>query len=684
MSDEPVANPPKPAESDAAKLARRKQTIAEGAAVILGYQRTLPDAPGVYRMLDHKGAALYVGKAKSLKKRVVAYTRLTGIDARIRRMVAGTVTMEFTQTHTEVEALLLESNLIKKLKPRFNILLRDDKSFPYILITGDSEWPQITKHRGARKKKGQYFGPFASAGAVNATINALQRAFPLRNCSDQVFRSRTRPCLMYQIKRCTAPCVGRIDKDGYDKIVDQAADFLSGRSHDIQGTMSRLMEDASEAQDYETAVVWRDRIRALSAIQSRQGINLPKLGDIDVIAAHIQDGQACVQVFFFRSGQNYGNRPYVPAHTEEATESDVVAAFLGQFYSSAMPPSEVLLSHDVEARELIAAALCTRAGRKVILAVPERGVKTTLVANARANAKAALERRMAESATQRKLLEALAKAFELETTPQRIEVYDNSHIAGTNAVGAMIVAGPEGYQKNQYRKFNIKSEDLTPGDDFAMLREVLTRRFWRLLKEREEAAEQEAEAVTDDAPSMAMAAEAAVAYEAPALDDAVNDNVDSEEDASRSRWPDLVLIDGGAGQLGVACQVFADLGVTGVALASIAKGPDRNAGIERFFVPGKEAFRLPPGDPVLYFLERLRDEAHRFVIEAHRARRSKRIGMSPLDDIEGIGPTRKRALLNRFGSAKAVAGAAIEDLESVEGISSELADTIYRYFHPEG
>ncbi len=676
MSDEPVANPPK---------RPTKQSIAEGAAVILGYQRTLPDAPGVYRMFDHKGAALYVGKAKSLKKRVVAYTRLTGIDARIRRMVAGTVTMEFTQTHTEVEALLLESNLIKKLKPRFNILLRDDKSFPYILITGDSEWPQITKHRGARKKKGQYFGPFASAGAVNATINALQRAFPLRNCSDQVFRSRTRPCLMFQIKRCTAPCVGRIDKDGYDKIVDQAADFLSGRSHDIQGTMSRLMEDASEAQDYETAVVWRDRIRALSAIQSRQGINLPKLGDIDVIAAHIQGGQACVQVFFFRSGQNYGNRPYFPAHTEEASEADVLAAFLGQFYASAMPPSEVLLSHAVEAQDLIAAALCTRAGRKVILAVPERGVKTTLVANAKANAKAALERRMAESATQRKLLEAVAKAFALEAPPRRIEVYDNSHIAGTNAVGAMIVAGPEGYQKNQYRKFNIKSEDLTPGDDFAMMREVLTRRFYRLVKEREEKAADEG--LTDAAPAMAMAAEEAAPYSAPEPEAVANDNEpadDSDEASGRAGWPDLVLIDGGAGQLGVACQVFADLGVTGVALASIAKGPDRNAGIERFFLPGKEAFRLPPGDPVLYFLERLRDEAHRFVIEAHRARRSKRIGMSPLDDIEGIGPTRKRALLNRFGSAKAVAGAAIEDLESVEGISSELADTIYRFFHPDG
>ncbi len=672
----PTPTPPSPAR-EGGKKGKPKPTTAEGRAVILKHQRTLPDAPGVYRMLDAKGTVLYVGKAKSLKKRVVSYTRLSGPDARIRRMVAATVTMEFTQTHTEVEALLLESNLIKKLKPRFNILLRDDKSFPYILITGDTEWPQITKHRGARKKKGQYFGPFASAGAVNATINALQRAFPLRNCSDQVFKSRTRPCLMYQIKRCTAPCVGRIDRDGYNKVVDQAAEFLRGRSHDIQGSMSKLMEEASGALDYETAMIWRDRIRALSAIQSKQGINLPHLGDFDVIAVYAQSGQTCVQVFFFRSGQNYGNRPYYPAHADEASESEILTAFLGQFYASATPPPEVLLSAEVENAPLLSEALALRADRKVTLSVPARGIKKTLVANARSNAKAALERHVAESATQRKLLEAVAKTFELESTPQRIEVYDNSHIMGAHAVGAMIVAGPEGFVKNQYRKFNIKSEELSPGDDFGMMREVLSRRFWRLLKEQEEAAEVE--------PAEVTYAEAA---EPPADYTVANDNerVEAERavDSGRAGWPDLVLIDGGQGQLTAACQVFADLGVTGVALVGIAKGPDRNAGIERFFVPGKEPFRLSPGDPVLYFLERLRDEAHRFVIEAHRAKRSKRIGMSPLDDIEGIGPSRKRALLNRFGSAKAVSGAALADLESVEGISSELADTIWRHFHPEG
>lgn len=619
-----------------------KPTIAGGIGIIAQYVRTLPEGPGVYRMLDHKGAVLYVGKAKSLKRRVTSYTQINRINARLRRMVLLTSTMEFVTTHTEVEALLLESNLIKKLKPRFNILLRDDKSFPYILITGDSDWPQITKHRGARKRKGKYFGPFASAGTVNATINALQRAFPLRNCSDQVFRSRTRPCLMFQIKRCTAPCVGRIDKPGYQAIVDQAEDFLSGRSHQIQERLSGLMETAANEMDYESAAVFRDRIRALTQVQTRQGINLPNLGDLDAVAVHAAGGQACVQVFFFRGGQNYGNRPYFPANTEEQSEADILRAFLGQFYVSAPPPGEILLSHSVTEHDILATALSERAGRKVKLVAPERGTKKQLMKQAQLNAKAALERRMSESATQRKLLDAVAKAFALEAPPQRIEVYDNSHTSGQLAVGAMIVAGPEGFARNQYRKFNIKSEELSPGDDFAMMREVLSRRFLRLLKEREEEAE------------------------------------------SPAQWPDLVMIDGGAGQLTAAGQVFADLGVTGVALAAIAKGPDRNAGIERFFLPGKEPFHLPPGDPVLYFLERLRDEAHRFVIEAHRARRSKKIGESPLDEIEGIGPMRKRALLHRFGSAKAVAGAALADLEAVDGISEELADTIYRHFHPEG
>ena len=641
-----------------------RPTIAAGAEIIAQYVRTLPEGPGVYRMLDPKGNALYVGKAKSLKKRVTNYIHVHRLDARLRRMVQLTASMEFVTTHTEVEALLLESNLIKKLKPRFNILLRDDKSFPYILITGDSEWPQITKHRGARKRKGKYFGPFASAGAVNATINALQRAFPLRNCSDQVFRSRTRPCLMFQIKRCTAPCVGRIDQAGYQAIVDQAEDFLSGRSHQIQERLSGLMENAAKEMDYESAAVFRDRIRALTQVQTRQGINLPNLGDLDAVAVHAAGGQACVQVFFFRGGQNYGNRPYFPAHTDEQSEADILRAFLGQFYVSAPPPGEILLSHDVDERDILAAALGERAGRKVKLYAPERGTKKQLMEQALANAKAALERRMAESATQRKLLDAVATAFELEAPPQRIEVYDNSHTSGQLAVGAMIVAGPEGFQRNQYRKFNIRSEELTPGDDFGMMREVLTRRFSRLLKEREEAE------ATDDAGT----------------NDAGSGGTDGGEpdESKATQWPDLVMIDGGAGQLAAACQVFADLGVTGVALAAIAKGPNRNAGIERFFLPGKEPFRLPPGDPVLYFLERLRDEAHRFVIEAHRARRSKKIGENPLDEIEGIGPVRKRALLHRFGSAKAVAGAALADLEAVDGISEELADAIWRHFHPEG
>ena len=659
MPDDPQ-KPPEPAPN-----AKPRPTIAGGIGIIAQYVRTLPEGPGVYRMLDHKGAALYVGKAKSLRRRVTSYTQINRLDARLRRMVQLTTSMEFVTTHTEVEALLLESNLIKKLKPRFNILLRDDKSFPYILITDDSEWPQITKHRGARKRKGRYFGPFASAGAVNATINALQRAFPLRNCSDQVFRSRTRPCLMFQIKRCTAPCVGRIDKPGYQAIVDQAEDFLSGRSHQIQERLSGLMETAANEMDYESAAVFRDRIRALTQVQTRQGINLPNLGDLDAVAVFAAGGQACVQVFFFRGGQNYGNRPYFPAHTEEQSEPEILRAFLGQFYVSAPPPGEILLSHAVEDCDVLAAALGERAGRKVKLYAPERGTKKQLMEQAQLNAKAALERRMSESATQRKLLDAVATAFELEAPPQRIEVYDNSHTSGQLAVGAMIVAGPEGFARNQYRKFNIKSEELTPGDDFAMMREVLTRRFSRLLKEREELLSEDSVAAPGDESEPA------------------GEPVEADE-SKTSQWPDLVMIDGGAGQLAAACQVFADLGVTGVALAAIAKGPDRNAGIERFFLPGKEPFRLPPGDPVLYFLERLRDEAHRFVIEAHRARRSKKIGENPLDEIEGIGPMRKRALLNRFGSAKAVAGAALADLEAVDGISEELADTIYRHFHPEG
>ena len=612
---------------------------ASGRALIQNYQRTLPGVPGVYRMLDAKGLPLYVGKARNLKKRVAAYVSGKGLDERLRRMVAATAAMEFTTTHTEVEALLLESNLIKKLKPRFNILLRDDKSFPYILITGNHDWPQIAKHRGARRRKGRYFGPFASAGAVNNTINALQKAFPLRSCPDSVFASRTRPCLQFQIKRCTAPCVGRIEPAAYEAIVEQAFGFLSGRTHGIQKEFSLRMTEASETLDFETAAIYRDRIKALTQIQSRQGINLPRLGDVDVIAAHSDAGQTCVQVFFFRAGQNYGNLPYFPVHARGLPEPEILSAFLGQFYANHPPPPQVLLSAAVDAAGLIAEALSVRAGRKVLLTAPRRGTKRALVLQAAANARAALDRRLAESASQRKLLAGLAAAFGLEGPPERIEVYDNSHISGAQPVGAMIVAGAEGFVRNQYRKFNIRGEDLSPGDDFAMMGEVLTRRFSRLLREggRKES----------------------------------------------GVWPDLVLIDGGAGQLQAASETFADLGVSHVALAAIAKGAKRNLGDETLHVPGKAPFHLRPGDPVLYFLQRLRDEAHRFAIEAHRSRRSRAIGASPLDDVPGVGGARKRALLHRFGSARAVAQAGLADLEAVDGISHTVADAVYRHFHNE-
>ena len=621
-----------PAEAEAAL-----PSVVAGTVVIRAHVRTLPGAPGVYRMLDAKGNPLYVGKAKNLKKRVAAYTHANRLDARLQRMVSATASMEFITTHTEAEALLLESNLIKKLKPRYNILLRDDKSFPYILITGDHAWPQITKHRGARNRQGRYFGPFASAGAVNETINALQKAFPLRNCSDGIFASRTRPCLQYQIKRCTAPCVGRISAQDYGAIVEQAFTFLAGKSHAIQEGFSARMQAASADMDFEAAAIYRDRIRALTQIQSRQGINNPGIGDADVIAVHREARQTCVQVFFFRAGQNFGNRAHYPAHAGESTPAEVAAAFLGQFYATNPPPRQILLSHEIEHHGLIEEALSLRAQRRVTLLVPKRGKKRDLVKRALANAAQALDRRLAESASQRRLLEGVAAAFALETPPGRIEVYDNSHISGTDAVGSMIVAGAEGLARNQYRKFNIRGTELSPGDDFAMMREVLGRRFARLLRE--------------DPPR------------------------------EKGTWPDLVLVDGGAGQLSVALEVFADLGVTGVSLAAISKGPERNAGREQFHLPGKAPFRLGDDDPVLYFLQRLRDEAHRFAIEAHRGRRSRRLTASPLDEVSGIGAARKRALLHHFGSARAVAEAGIADLESVDGISGTVASAIYSHFH---
>jgi excinuclease ABC subunit C len=622
---------------------------AAGVAAIRGALATLPPGPGVYRMLDGKGDALYVGKARSLKKRVAAYIQVDRLANRLQRMVAETRTLEVVTTHTEVEALLLENNLIKRLMPRYNVLLRDDKSFPFIVISGDHDYAQIAKHRGARDRKGAYFGPFASAGAVNQTLTALQRAFLLRSCADTVFHGRTRPCLLYQIKRCSAPCVGRIAKPDYDKLVGEAKGFLSGRSREVQADLAQRMEQASQALDFESAAMYRDRIRALTAVQSRQDINIADLGDVDVIAAHQAGGATCIQVFFFRAGQNFGNRAYFPRHDKNLAATEVLGAFLGQFYEDKLAPPLILLSEDVPERELLAEALSQRSesGRAVELAVPERGEKRKLVEHALNNARDALGRRLAESTAQGKLLQGVAEVFGLESPPGRIEVYDNSHISGTNAVGAMIVAGPTGFIKGAYRKFNIRGEPvgqngtaLTPGDDFGMMREVLTRRFARALKE-------------DPARTLGT-------------------------------WPDLVLIDGGQGQLSAAQAVLADLGIGDLCMVGIAKGPDRDAGRERFFMPGREPFSLEPRDPVLYFLQRLRDEAHRFAIGAHRTRRSNAIAASPLDEVTGIGPSRKKALLLHFGSAKAVSRAGLSDLENVAGISKAMAKKIYDHFHGQG
>ena len=634
---EPDTNAPEKTAGDSHTLPEKPLEL--GRNVILRHLKTLPGTPGVYRMIDAKGQILYVGKAKSLKKRVVAYTKPYGLGGRIMRMVAATADMEFITTHTEAEALLLESNLIKKLKPRYNILLRDDKSFPYIFIRGDHDWAQITKHRGARNKPGEYFGPFASASAVNATINALAKVFPLRSCSDSIFDSRTRPCLQFQIKRCTAPCVDRISASEYDLILDDARIFLKGKSHDIQVRLSNRMQDAARDQDYETAAVYRDRIRALTAIQARQDINIPGLDEADVIAAWQEGGQTGVQVFFFRAGQNYGNRAYFPTQARETAVEEVVGAFIGQFYADRPPPKLVLLSHEVEGMALIEEALAVRASHRVRLAVPKRGDKLKLIAHAQANARDALARRTAESASQRRLLEGVAKVFGLENMPERIEIYDNSHIQGSQAVGAMVVAGPDGLMKNQYRKFTIRDQSLTPGDDYGMMREVLTRRFSRLLKE--------------------------------------------DQERTSGAWPDLVLIDGGPGQLSVVAQVFADLGVSGVGLAAIAKGPDRNAGREVFYLSGQKPFTLPERDPVMYFLQRLRDESHRFAIGSHRTKRKVAMHKSPLDGIPGVGGRRKKALLHHFGSGRAVEAAGTEDLASVEGISKNLAQSIYDHFHDD-
>ena len=643
--------------SDELEITDTPGLMATGAAVIADYLTRLPNAPGVYRMMAANGDVLYVGKAANLKKRVVAYTKPFDQPARIARMIANTATMEFVQTASEVEALLLEANLIKRLKPRYNVHLRDDKSFPFILVTGDHAAPQIIKHRGAKSRKGEYFGPFASAYSVTRTLNTLQRAFLLRSCTDSVYESRTRPCLLHQIKRCAAPCVGKISIEDYQHLVDQAVGFLRGKSHEVKGELSHEMEAAAEVLDFEKAARLRDRIRALAHVQQQQGINPETIDEADLFAAHQAGGHTCIQVFFFRSGQNWGNRAYFPRHDRAVEVAEVLDSFLAQFYDDREPPKQVILSDDVPGRTLLEEALSVKAERRVEVLVPQRGEKREVMAQAVMNARESLARRMAESATQIQLLEGVATALGLSEAPQRIEVYDNSHISGTNAVGAMIVAGPEGFIKKEYRKFNIKNAELTPGDDYAMMREVLTRRFKRLVKVQEE---QTAEA------------DAGVSFEKV------------EDDFEDVTVPDLVLIDGGAGQLSVAMEVMAELGVTGVKLASIAKGPDRDAGRERFFMPGREPFHLEFKSPVLFYLQRLRDEAHRFAIGTHRAKRAQTLASSPIDEIEGIGPSRKRALLNHFGSGRAVTTAGLSDLESVKGISKAMARKIYEHFHDKG
>ncbi|UWU91787.1 excinuclease ABC subunit UvrC [Bradyrhizobium sp. CB1015] len=621
--------------------------LATGHEAIERAVRLAPTSPGVYRMLNANADVLYVGKAKNVKKRLASYARQSApLPARILRMIAATVTVEIVSTTTETEALLLEANLIKQLRPRFNVQLRDDKSFPYILITGDHWAPQILKHRGAQTRPGRYFGPFASAGAVNRTITALQRAFLIRSCTDSFFESRTRPCLLHQIRRCAGPCTREIDFGGYSTLVREASDFLSGKSHAVKQELAREMEKASSELEFERAALYRDRLAALSAIQSQQGINPRTVEEADVFAIHQEGGFSCVEVFFFRTGQNWGNRAYFPRAEKTFTPEEVLGSFLAQFYDDKPPPKNILVSHDIEECELLANALSIKAGHKVEVTAPKRGEKKELVTHALTNAREALGRKLADTATQSRLLEAMAATLSLPHMPKRIEVYDNSHIQGTNAVGAMIVAGPDGFVKNQYRKFNIKSEGITPGDDFAMMREVLERRFKRLINPPEDAG---SKAKDDDFP----------------------------------QWPDLVIIDGGRGQLNAVRETFANLGLTQVSLMSVAKGPDRDAGRETLFMPEREAIKLEPRDPVLYFIQRLRDEAHRFVIGSHRKLRRKDIREAGLQEIPGIGPSRKRALLHHFGTLKEIERASIADLGKVPGVSAESARRIFEYFHPQ-
>ncbi|QFU07144.1 UvrABC system protein C [Rhodobacteraceae bacterium THAF1] len=609
-----------------------------GYACIQAYLKTLDGSPGVYRMLDEKQAVLYVGKARNLKARVSSYSRPSPQHSpRIARMISETRSMMFLTTKTETEALLLEQNLIKQLKPRYNVLLRDDKSFPNILVTGDHAYPMIRKHRGAKTTKGSYYGPFASAGAVNRTLNQLQKVFLLRNCTDAVFDGRTRPCLLYQIKRCSGPCVGHISEADYRQSVKDAEDFLQGRTTKVQSTLAAEMSKASEAMEFERAAALRDRIRALTHVQGTQGINPQGVTEADVIALHMDGGQACVQVFFIRANQNWGNRDYYPRTGSGAGAAEVLAAFIGQFYDNKEPPRQLLLSDELEEQDLMEDALAQKAGRRVQILVPQRGEKKDLVAGALRNARESLARKMSETATQGRLLDGLAEAFGLESRPERIEVYDNSHIQGSDAVGAMIVAGADGFLKSQYRKFNIKGDDLTPGDDFGMMKEVLTRRFKRLLKE--------------------------------------------DPDREKGMWPDLLLIDGGAGQVSAVRSIMTEMGIEDIEMVGVAKGVDRDAGKEEFYRTGQRPFALRHNDPVLYFVQRMRDEAHRFAIGTHRAKRAKSMSKNPLDEIAGVGATRKRALLAHFGSAKAVGRAGLEDLKAVDGINAGLAQKVYDHFH---
>ncbi|RDJ13684.1 excinuclease ABC subunit UvrC [Rhizobium grahamii] len=630
------------------------ETGLVGADLIAEFVKRLPNSPGVYRMFNEAGDVLYVGKARSLKKRVSNYALGRVHSNRIAQMVRLTANMEFVTTRTETEALLLEANLIKRLRPRFNVLLRDDKSFPYILISGDHRAPAILKHRGARARKGDYFGPFASAGAVGRTINSLQRAFLIRTCTDSVFETRTRPCLLYQIKRCSGPCTHEISDEGYAELVQEAKDFLSGKSQKVKEHIAEAMNLAAADLDFERAAVYRDRLASLSHVSSHQGINPAGVEEADVFAIHHEGGISCIQVFFFRTGQNWGNRAYFPKADPQLSGGEVLNAFLAQFYDDKPVPKQILLSETVEELELLAAALGEKAGHKVSILVPQRGEKRDLVEHVIANAREAHGRKLAETASQSRLLEGFKETFKLGYVPQRVEIYDNSHIMGTNAVGGMVVAGPEGFVKSQYRKFNIKSTDITPGDDFGMMREVMTRRFSRLLKE-EGLPDRSQPASPTDAADMPFPA-----------------------------WPDVILIDGGQGQMTAVRGILEELGITDSVIAiGVAKGVDRDAGRERFFPQGRESFTLPPRDPVLYFIQRMRDEAHRFAIGSHRARRKKEMVKNPLDEIGGIGPSRKRALLQHFGTAKAVSRAALSDLMAVEGISATVAKQVYNHFHDD-